>query len=77
MALIDPLLTGSLEAGTSATFPGMVTPEHKVSGGWADLRVCSDLMAIPAATVEAKKLGDAVLKDDRTGPRCSNRTRVT
>ena len=56
MALIDPLLRA---LGWDVFDPGMVKPEYKVEGGWADYALlCSD--GRPAATVEAKKLGEAL-----------------
>ena len=39
--------------------PGVVTPEYKVSGGWADYALLRP-DGRPAATVEAKKLGDSL-----------------
>ena len=56
MALIDPLLHA---LGWDVSDPGVMTPEHKMSGGWAD---CALLLpdGQPAATVEAKKLGEAL-----------------
>ena len=61
MALIDPLLKA---LGWNIGDPGMVTPEHKVSGGWADYALLRP-DGIPAATVEAKKLGTQLKDDDR------------
>ena len=56
MALIDPLMHA---LGWDVSDPGVVTPEYKVSGGWADYALLrSDGQA--AATVEAKKLGEAL-----------------
>ena len=56
MALIDPLLRA---LGWDVFDPGMVKPEYKVEGGWADYALLrSD--GRPAATVEAKKLGEAL-----------------
>ena len=56
MALIDPLMHA---LGWDVSDPGVVTPEYKVSGGWADYALLrSD--GRPAATVEAKKLGEAL-----------------
>ncbi len=53
MALVDPLLQA---LGWDVSDPAVVTPEFKVSGGWADYALLrSD--GPPAATVEAKKLG--------------------
>ena len=56
MALIDPLLKA---LGWNPADPGMVTPEYKVSGGWADYALLRP-DGRPAATVEAKKLGDSL-----------------
>ena len=54
MALVDPLLQA---LGWDVSDPAVVTPEFKVSGGWADYALLrSD--GPPAATVEAKKLGE-------------------
>ncbi len=56
MALIDPLLTA---LGWDVSDPAVVTPEYNVSGRWADyalLRPDSQ----PAATIEAKKLGESL-----------------
>ena len=56
MALIDPLMHA---LGWDVSDPGVVTPEYKVSGGWADYALLrSD--GRPAATVEAKELGEAL-----------------
>ncbi len=56
MALIDPLLT---VLGWNVADPEVVTPEYSVSGRWADYALLiSD--GHPAATVEAKKLGEAL-----------------
>ena len=56
MALIDPLLRA---LGWDVFDPGMVTPEYQVEGGRADYALLrSD--GRPAATVEAKKLGEAL-----------------
>ena len=54
MALIDPLLTA---LGWDVADPGLVTPEYDVSGRRADYALRSG-GNIPAATVEAKKLGE-------------------
>ena len=56
MALIDPLMHA---LGWDISDPGMVTPEYKVSGGWADYALLRP-DGQPAATVEAKKLGEAL-----------------
>ena len=56
MALIDPLMHA---LGWDVSDPGVVTPEYKVSGGWADYALLR-LDGRPAATVEAKKLGTAM-----------------
>ena len=53
MALIDPLLKA---LGWNPADPGVVTPEYKVSGGWADYALLRP-DGKPASTVEAKKLG--------------------
>ncbi|MCY3736317.1 MAG: hypothetical protein OXG13_07965 [Gemmatimonadaceae bacterium] len=54
LALVDPLLQAS---GWDVSDPAVVTPEFKVTGGWADYALLrSD--GPPAATVEAKKLGE-------------------
>ncbi len=56
MALIDPLLR---TLGWDVFDPGMVTPEYQVEGGRADYALLrSD--GRPTATVEAKKLGEAL-----------------
>ena len=57
MALIDPLLHA---LGWDVSDPGVVTPEYKVSGGWADYALLRP-EGQPAATVEAKKLGEALV----------------
>ena len=56
MALIDPLMHA---LGWDVSDPGVVTPEYKVSGGWADYALLRP-DGQPAATVEAKKLGDSL-----------------
>ena len=53
MALIDPLLHA---LGWDVSDPEVVTPEYKVSDGWADYALLSP-DGRPVATVEAKKLG--------------------
>ena len=54
MALVDPLLKA---LGWDVSDPDVVTPEFKVTGGLADYALLrSDEQ--PAATVEAKKLGE-------------------
>ena len=54
MALVDPLL---MALGWDVSDPDVVTPEFKVSGGSADYALLrADEQ--PAATVEAKKLGE-------------------
>ncbi len=54
MALIDPLLQA---LGWDVSDPKVVIPEYKVSDGWADYALLrSD--GQPAATVEAKKMGE-------------------
>ncbi len=60
MALIDPLLKA---LGWDIDDPGIVTPEHKVSSGWADYALLRP-DGTPAATIEAKKFGTQ-LKDYR------------
>ena len=54
MALVDPLL---MALGWDVSDPAVVTPEFKVSGGWADYALLRTDEQ-PAATVEAKKLGE-------------------
>ena len=56
MALIDPLMHA---LGWDVSDPGVVTLEYKVSGGWADYALLRP-DGQPAATVEAKKLGEAL-----------------
>ena len=56
MALIDPLMHA---LGWDVSDPGVVTPEYKVSDGWADYALLRP-DGQPAATVEAKKLGAAL-----------------
>ena len=56
MALIDPLMHA---LGWDVSDPGVVTPEYKVSDGWADYALLRP-DGQPAATVEAKKLGGAL-----------------
>ncbi len=56
MALIDPLLTA---LGWDVSDPGLVTPEYNVSGRWADYALLGP-DGKPAATVEAKKLGESL-----------------
>ena len=56
MALIDPLMHA---LGWDVSDPGVVTPEYKVSNGWADYALLRP-DGQPAATVEAKKLGEAL-----------------
>ena len=56
MALIDPLLRA---LGWDVFDPAVVTPEYKVSGGWADYALLR-ADGQPAAIVEAKKLGEAL-----------------
>ncbi len=54
MALVDPLLQA---LGWDVSDPAVVTPEYRVTGGLADYALLrSDQQ--PAATVEAKKLGE-------------------
>lgn len=54
MALIDPLLRA---LGWDVSDPEVVAPEYKVSGGWADYALLQP-DGKPAATLEAKKLGE-------------------
>lgn len=56
MALIDPLLQA---LGWDVSDPALVTPEYKVSGRRADYALLRP-DGRPAATVEAKKLGEAL-----------------
>ena len=56
MALIDPLLTA---LGWDVSDPAMVTPEYNVSGRWADYALLG-ADGQPAATIEAKKLGESL-----------------
>ena len=54
MALVDPLLQA---LGWDVSDPALVTPEFKVTGGSADYAL-QRTEGKPAATVEAKKLGE-------------------
>ena len=56
MALIDPLLRA---LGWDVFDPEVVTPEYKAGGGWVDYALLRT-DGRPAATVEAKKLGEAL-----------------
>jgi len=56
MALIDPLLTAF---GWDVSDPSAVTPEYSVSGRWADYALLRP-DGQPAATIEAKKLGESL-----------------
>ncbi len=56
MALIDPLLTA---LGWDVSDPATVTPEYNVSGRWADYALLRP-DGQPAATIEAKKLGESL-----------------
>ena len=56
MALIDPLLTA---LGWDVSDPSAVTPEYSVSGRWADYALLRP-DGQPAATIEAKKLGESL-----------------
>ena len=56
MALIDPLLTA---LGWDVSDPSLVTPEYSVSGRWADYALLRP-DGQPAATIEAKKLGESL-----------------
>ena len=53
---VDPLMHA---LGWDVSDPGVVTPEYKVSEGWADYALLRP-DGRPAATVEAKKLGETV-----------------
>lgn len=57
MALIDPLLHA---LGWDVSDPDVVTPEYKVSYRWADYALLRP-EGRPAATLEAKKLGEALV----------------
>ena len=54
-ALIDPILTA---LGWDVSDPSLVTPEFPLGGGRVDYALMNLPAAIPAATVEAKKLGE-------------------
>ena len=54
MALVDPLLQA---LGWDVSDPAVVTPEYRVTGGLADYALLRSAEQ-PAATVEAKKLGE-------------------
>ena len=56
MALIDPLLAA---LGWDVSDPAVVTPEYNVSGRWADYALLRP-DGQPAATLEAKKLGESL-----------------
>ena len=56
MALIDPLLAA---LGWNVSDPPVVTPEYNVSGRWADYALLRP-DGQPAATLEAKKLGESL-----------------
>ncbi len=56
MALIDPLLA---TLGWDVSDPSVVTPEYNVSGRWADYALLRP-NGQPAATLEAKKLGESL-----------------
>lgn len=56
MALIDPLL---IVLGWEVSDPAVVTPEYSVSGRWADYALLRP-DGQPAATIEAKKLGESL-----------------
>ena len=56
MALIDPLLAA---LGWDVSDPAVVTPEYNVSGRWADYALLRP-SGQPAATLEAKKLGESL-----------------
>ena len=61
MALIDPILTA---LGWDVSDPALVTPEYSVGNGRADYAL-NGSEAIPAAIVEAKRLGHALNDDER------------
>ena len=61
VALIDPLLTA---LGWDVSDPALVTPEYAVGEGKADYALHGS-EAIPAAMVEAKRLGHALNDDER------------
>ena len=61
MALIDPLLTA---LGWDVSDPVLVTPEYNVGQGRADYAL-NGSESIPAAIVEAKRLGHALNDDER------------
>lgn len=61
MALIDPLLTA---LGWDVSDPALVTPEYSVGNGRADYALHGS-ESIPAAMVEAKRLGHALSDDER------------
>ena len=56
MALIDPMLS---VLGWDVSDPALVTPEYSVSGRWADYALLRP-DGEPAATIEAKKLGESL-----------------
>ncbi|MDE2788140.1 MAG: hypothetical protein OXL37_15985 [Chloroflexota bacterium] len=60
-ALIDPLLTA---LGWDVSGPALVTPEYSVGNGRADYAPHGS-ESIPAAMVEAKRLGHALNDDER------------
>ena len=60
-ALIDPLLTA---LGWDVSDPALVTPEYSVGEGRADYAL-NGSETIPAAMVEAKRLGHALNDDER------------
>ena len=61
MALIDPLLT---VLGWDVSDPSLVTPEYNVGQGRADYAL-NGSESIPAAIVEAKRLGHTLNDDER------------
>ena len=61
MALIDPLLTA---LGWDVSDPALVTPEYTVGEGRADYALHGS-ESIPAAMVEAKRLGHPLNDDER------------
>ena len=60
-ALIDPLLSA---LGWDVSDPALVTPEYNVGNGRADYAL-NGSEVIPAAIVEAKRLGHALSDDER------------
>ena len=71
MALIDPLLTA---LAWDVSDPAAVTPEYNVGNGRADYAL-NGSEAIPAAIVEAKRLGHNLSDDERMQPDAELRER--